>query len=71
MDIKIILTQLRAKRIQIDEALRSLERLASGRVLGRPPNGLDDTAPRRRGRPRGSKNKVPLTPRRASADSSP
>jgi len=60
MDVSKILTELKAEREQIEEAIVSLERLARGRIRGpgRPPNWMADLAPKRRGRPPGSKNKV-------------
>ncbi len=61
MDIAKVLAELRQEREQIDEAILSLERLASGRGRGpgRPPSWMTQgSAPRRRGRPPGSKNKI-------------
>ena len=60
MDVSKILTELKAERVQIEEAIASLERLARGRGRGpgRPPNWMSDAVPKRRGRPPGSKNKV-------------
>ena len=62
MDVSKILAELRAEREQIEEAILSLERLARGRGRrrGRPPAWLaagEQQAPKRRGRPPGSKNK--------------
>ena len=52
-----MLTELRAERDQLAEAILVLERLAAGRGKrrGRPPKWM--TAVKRRGRPPGSKNK--------------
>jgi len=64
MDVSKILTELREERRQIEEAITSLERLATGRGKrrGRPPSWMSQAtasaAPKRRGRPPGSKNKV-------------
>lgn len=61
MDVTKILSELKSERVQIEEAIVSLERLARGRGRrrGRPPLWMADvTAPKRRGRPPGSKNKV-------------
>jgi hypothetical protein len=60
MDVTKILAELREERAQIEEAISSLERLASGRGKrrGRPPAWMSETTPKRRGRPPGSKNKV-------------
>ena len=57
MDVAKILVELRQEREQIEEAIISLERLASGRGKrrGRPPSWL--TEARKRGRPPGSKSK--------------
>jgi len=59
MDVSKILAELRQERIQLEEAILSLERLARGRGRrrGRPPAWLAE-APKRRGRPPGSKNKA-------------
>ena len=60
MDVSKILDELKAEREQIQEAINSLERLARGRNRGpgRPPNWMSEIAPKRRGRPPGSKNKA-------------
>jgi hypothetical protein len=60
MDVAKIVAELKAEREQIEEAIASLERLAQGRVRGpgQPPNWMAEAAPKRRGRPPGSKNKV-------------
>jgi hypothetical protein len=73
MDVTKILAELRAERAQLEEAILSLERLARGRGKrrGRPPAWLSTEppdggnsapattdAPKRRGRPPGSKNKT-------------
>jgi hypothetical protein len=64
MDVSKILAELKAEREQIEEAILSLERLARGRGRrrGRPPAWMstgEALAPKRRGRPPGSKNKQP------------
>jgi hypothetical protein len=61
MDVNKMLADLRQERVQIDEAIRSLERLivGRGRRRGRPPAWLSQVEqPKRRGRPPGSKNKT-------------
>ena len=61
MDVSKILIELKAEREQIEQAILSLERLAHGRgrKRGRPPAWMAEvSAPKRRGRPPGSKNKV-------------
>jgi hypothetical protein len=67
MDVTKILAELKAERVQIEEAIISLERLARGRGKrrGRPPSWMSSSPeaqvsaePKRRGRPPGSKNKV-------------
>jgi hypothetical protein len=71
MDVTKILAELRSERAQLEEAILSLERLARGRGKrrGRPPAWLSTEspesgapeavdAPKRRGRPPGSKNKT-------------
>lgn len=53
MDVNKILVELRQERLQIEEAIISLERLARGRGRrrGRPPAWLAEATQRRRGRP--------------------
>jgi hypothetical protein len=63
MDVSKILAELRQEREQIEQAILSLELLARGRgrKRGRPPAWMAQmtaTAPKRRGRPPGSKNKT-------------
>ena len=67
MDVSKILTELRQEREQIEEAIVSLERLASGRGRrrGRPPAWLADI--KKRGRPPGSKTKTTGTTKTATA----
>ena len=62
MDVNKILAALRRERSQIEEVIVSLELLALSRERrrGRPPAILA-AATRKRGRPRGSKNKTPRT----------
>jgi hypothetical protein len=57
MDILKMLSELRAERDRMEEAILTLERLAAGRGRrrGRPPAWM--SAHKRRGRPPGSKNK--------------
>jgi hypothetical protein len=57
MDITKMLAELKTERQQVEEAIMVLERIAAGRGRrpGRPPAWM--TAVKRRGRPRGSKNK--------------
>jgi hypothetical protein len=59
MDVNKILAALRQERSQIEEVIVSLELLALSRERrrGRPPAILAAAA-RKRGRPRGSKNKI-------------
>lgn len=60
MDVSKILSELREERVQIEEAILSLERLARGRGKrrGRPPAWMSEVTAKRRGRPPGSKNKA-------------
>ena len=61
MDVNKMLEDLRREREQLEEAILTLERLARGRGRrrGRPPAWLSQIeAPKRRGRPPGSKNKA-------------
>lgn len=58
MDVSKVLAALRRERAQLDEVIVNLERLEQSRERrrGRPPAAL--ATPRKRGRPRGSKNKT-------------
>jgi hypothetical protein len=67
MDINKILEELRQERLQLEEAILSIERLALGgaKRRGRPPAWLaavKASVPKvkRRGRPAGSKNRNAL-----------
>ena len=57
MDITKMLAELKTERQQVEEAIMVLERIAvgRGRRRGRPPAWM--TTVKRRGRPKGSKNK--------------
>jgi len=57
MEIEKILAELRLEREQVEQAILTLERLATGRGRrrGRPPAWMSQI--KRRGRPPGSKNK--------------
>jgi hypothetical protein len=71
MDVSKILSELREERVQIEEAIMSLERLARGRGKrrGRPPAWMSVMTTKRRGRPPGSKNKVTASPDAAALKS--
>jgi hypothetical protein len=62
IDVAKILAQLKHEKEQLEQAIITLERLADGRGprRGRPPAWMAEgsAAPKRRGRPPGSKNKV-------------
>ena len=63
IDVAKILAELKQEKEQLEQAIMTLERLAQGRGprRGRPPAWLSEgaaAAPKRRGRPPGSKNKV-------------
>jgi hypothetical protein len=60
MDVAKILSELKEERVQIEEAILSLERLARGRGKrrGRPPAWMSEINAKRRGRPPGTKNKA-------------
>ena len=57
MDVTRMLAELRQERVQLEEAILVLERLArsAGKRRGRPPQWMQTV--KRRGRPPGSKNK--------------
>jgi hypothetical protein len=62
MDVQKILSDLRAQRDRIEDAIKAFERIAAGngRRPGRPPawmSALKEDSPKRRGRPPGSKSK--------------
>src|SRR5450755_779335 len=61
MGVANILAELRREREQVEQAIRSLERLARsrGQKLGRPPASMTGVPFKRRGRLPGSKNKIP------------
>ena len=67
MDVAKILADLRQEREQIEEAILSLERLASGRGRrrGRPPNWMAEA--RKRSRTPTKKAKGEMSPRTAVA----
>ncbi len=69
MDVGKILSELREERVQIEEAILSLERLARGRGKrrGRPPAWMAEINAKRRGRPPGAKNKNSAEPGSGSA----
>ena len=71
MDVSKILSELRDERVQIEEAILSLERLARGRGKrrGRPPAWMSEITAKRRGRPPGSKNKATTVPDAAALKS--
>lgn len=60
IDVAKILAELKSEKEQLEQAIATLERLAVGRGprRGRPPAWMAEVAPRRRGRPPGSKNKT-------------
>jgi hypothetical protein len=64
MDFGRILAELRQEKAAIEQAILSIEKLAGAQRRGRPPASGEGTttedAPRKRGRPKGSKNKPPL-----------
>jgi len=61
MDVLKMLAELRQERVQIEQAIMALERLARGhgKRRGRPPAWMTAqvNVPKRHGRPPGSKNK--------------
>lgn len=67
MDVAKILADLRQEREQIEEAILSLERLASGRGRrrGRPPRWMAEA--KKRGRPPAKKGKSESAPKTAVA----
>jgi len=63
MDLEAILKQLRDERAQVEVSILAIERLQAGQAprRGRPPKWIAEaaaTAPRKRGRPKGSGQKT-------------
>jgi hypothetical protein len=52
-----MITELRIELRDINQSILALERISQRTRRGRPPASLKETAPRKRGRPKGSKNK--------------
>jgi len=80
IDVAKILAELKHEKEQLEQAIITLERLADGRGprRGRPPAWMAESgsggsggsaAPKRRGRPPGSKNKVHETKVHEAKDS--
>jgi hypothetical protein len=67
LDVAKILEDLKQEKEQLEQAISTLERLAQGRAprRGRPPTWMSTegaaAAPKKRGRPPGSKNKAKTT----------
>jgi hypothetical protein len=59
MDFGRILAELRQEKAAIEQAILSIEKLAGAQRHGHPPAESGVEAPRKRGRPKGSKNRVP------------
>jgi len=61
VEVAKILAELMEEKAQIEYAILSVERLASGRgrKRGRPPKWMSEVKTKRRGRPPGSKDKPP------------
>ena len=74
MDFGKILAELRQEKAAIEQAILSIEKLAGAHRRGRPPGsgGLtEETAPRKRGRPKGSKNRQPAQAANAAGGTPP
>ena len=67
MDVNKMLADLRRQRDEVEQVILNLERLEHSlkRRRGRPPAMLPP--PKRRGRPRGSKNRFPRATRKSEA----
>jgi hypothetical protein len=58
MDLGRILAELRQEKEAIEQAILSIEKLAGAHRRGRPPGTANsEDAPKKRGRPKGSKNR--------------
>lgn len=58
MDFARILAELRQEKVAIEQAILSIEKLAGSQRKGRPPGpSSSEEIPRKRGRPKGSKNR--------------
>jgi len=72
MDFSRILAELRQEKAAIEQAILSIEKLAGAHRRGRPPVVPgEEPAPRKRGRPKGSKNKVPTPAANAAGGNVP
>ena len=70
MDFGKILSELRQEKAAIEQAILSIEKLAGAQRRGRLPSESGEEAPRKRGRPKGSKNRV-IPPTASAASGSP
>ena len=61
MDFEKILGELRQEKAAIEQAILSIEKLAGTQRRGKLPASGEE-APRKRGRPKGSKNRQPAAP---------
>jgi hypothetical protein len=74
MDFGRILAELRQEKAAIEQAILSIEKLAGAHRRGRPPGSggeIGEEAPRKRGRPKGSKNRQPAQTANAAGGTQP
>jgi hypothetical protein len=71
MDFGKILAELRQEKAAIEQAILSIEKLAGAHRRDRSGEGQADDPPRKRGRPKGSKNRSPTTAANAVTSSGP
>ena len=74
MDFGRILAELRQEKAAIEQAILSIEKLAGAQRRGRPPGttiGIPEEGPRKRGRPKGSKNRTPASTVNAASTNAP
>ena len=71
MDFGKILAELRQEKAAIEQAIVSIEKLAGAHRREAPGEGQAEVAPRKRGRPKGSKNRPPTPAANAVGGGSP
>jgi hypothetical protein len=57
MDLEKFISELRAELRGIDLSIIALQQIANPRLRARPPARLGGIVPKKRGRPKGSRNK--------------
>jgi hypothetical protein len=72
MDFGRILAELRQEKAAIEQAILSIEKLAGAHRRGRPPGTASaEEPPKKRGRPKGSKNRTTAPSANAAGSGAP